>query len=518
MTHPRFPLYASQVVATSHALAAQVGRDALRDGGNAVDAAIATAIALTVLEPTSNGLGSDAFALVWDGARLHGLNGSGRAPAGWMPARFAGREAMPTRGWDSVTVPGAVDAWRVLHGRFGRLPLARLYAASIRYAREGVPVSAYLAGKWANAARAFREFPEWAETFLIAGAPPSPGAIFRNPRAAETLEALAESAGAALYTGELARRLVSASDAAGGVMTLDDLAGHEAAWVEPVDVAFAGRRVHELPPNGQGLAALIALGILEQTPLATLPPDSPDAVHLQVEAMKIAFAEAFRHIADPAYMERSPADFLTPEYLATRASQIRLDRAGSPGPSPPPDHGTVYLCAADADGMMVSFIQSNYMGWGSGIVVPETGIALQNRGAGFVLTPGHPNQVGGGKRPFHTIIPGFITHAGAAEAAFGVMGGHMQAQGHTQVAIRLLQQQLDPQAALDAPRWFIGSDGRLHLERSVAPAVATELARRGHPLAAPLTSFYGRGQVIRRHATTYIAGTEPRTDGAAVGL
>jgi len=513
------PILAQNVVATSQPLAAQAGLDALRRGGNAVDAALATAIALTVVEPTSNGLGSDAFAIVWDGAGLHGLNASGRAPQALTPERFAGLKQMPTIGWDPVTVPGAVSAWAALAERFGKLPFAELFTAAIHYARDGFLVSPITARAWAGVLQRYADYPAFAATFAPDGRAPHPGELFRCPDQARTLETIAATQGEAFYRGALAERIVAHAQATGGLMTVDDLASHAPEWVTPLAQIYRGYCLHEIPPNGQGLAALIALGILQHFDLAQYPVDSADSIHLQVEAMKLAFAEAHRHIADPAWMDIPPQALLDETFLAERARQIRMDAAQFPAAALPTDHGTVYLAAADAEGMMVSYIQSNYMGFGSGIVVPGTGISLQNRGAGFRLEAGHPNRVAGGKRPYHTIIPGFVTQAGKPVMSCGVMGGAMQPQGHVQMMVRLFDYGQNPQAASDAPRWYIEENPtELSLEPGFAPEVVAELRRRGHHVTADLPpGRFGGAQLIYRLESGYCAGTDWRKDGQATG-
>jgi len=516
----RMPVLAQNVVATSQPLAAQAGLDALRRGGNAVDAALATAIALTVVEPTSNGIGSDAFAIVWDGAQLYGLNASGRAPQALTPERFAGLERMPATGWDPVTVPGAVSAWVALSERFGKLPFADLFGAAVHYARDGFLVSPVTAMAWAKAPERYTAYPSFAATFAPNGRAPHPGELFRCPAQARTLELIAATKGEAFYRGALAAQIVAHARTTGGLVAMDDLASHTPEWVTPLAQAYHGYCLHEIPPNGQGLAALIALGILQHLDLAQYPVDSADSLHLQIEAMKLAFAEAHRHIADPAWMEVPPEALLDDEFLAARARQIRMDAAQFPTSALPTDHGTVYLAAADAEGMMVSYIQSNYMGFGSGIVIPETGISLQNRGAGFRLEAGHPNRVAGGKRPYHTIIPGFVTREGQPVMSFGVMGGHMQPQGHVQMMIRLFDYGQNPQAASDAPRWYVEENlTDLSLEPGFAPEVAVELQRRGHNVTAnlPPSRFGGAQLIYRLDNGGYCAGTDWRKDGQAVG-
>jgi gamma-glutamyltranspeptidase/glutathione hydrolase len=512
----RSPILARNVVATSQPLAAQAGLRMLLKGGNAADAALAAAIALTVVEPVMNGIGSDAFALIWDGTTLHGLNGSGRAPMAWSPERFAGRQVMPSEGWDAVTVPGAVSAWAAISTRFGRLPFEELCQPAIEYARNGFLVSPVVARQWQAQMPRLEQLPGFAAAFSRNGHPPAAGELFRFPEQALTLEEIGQTRGESFYRGQLAERIVSAATDG---LTMDDLAAHQPDWVAPASQSYRGYLVHEIPPNGQGIAALIALGILEHFDLAALGPDSADSLHLQVEAMKLAFADVYRYVSDPATMERQWPDFLDADYLKSRARSIDTRRARAPVPGVPPS-GTVYLAAADAGGMMVSYIQSNFWGFGSGVVVPGTGISMQNRGAGFSLQPGHPNQVGPGKRPFHTIIPAFMSRDGQAVMSYGVMGGDMQPQGHVQMTIRLVDYGQNPQASADAPRWKIALDGSLLLESAVSAAVAEELSRRGHLVnRAPADSTeFGSAQLIYKLADGYLAASEPRRDGQAVGF
>jgi len=516
----RMPVLAKNVVATSQPLAAQAGLSMLARGGNAVDAGLAAAIALTVVEPTSNGIGSDAFAILWDGQRLVGLNASGRSPAGWTPERFAGKTAMPTTGWDSVTVPGCVSAWVALSKRYGKLPFEALFEPAIRYARESFMVSPITALSWANQAPTFKGFSEFCWTFLPKDRAPFPGERFYCPQQAETLEDIAASKGESFYRGALAERIALASRADEGAMTQEDLAAHRCDWIDPISVEYRGCRLHEMPPNGQGIAALAALGILRHHDVASHAVDSADSLHLQIEAMKLAFADAWRHVSDPATMEVTPAQMLDDAYLAERARSIDMKRAASPAPGIPQGGGTIYLTAADERGMMLSFIQSNYMGFGSGVVVPGTGISLQNRGASFTLKRGHPNEVGPRKRPYQTIIPGFLTRGGEPLMSFGVMGGHMQAQGHVQMVVRIADYNQNPQAASDAPRWFVHADWTVSVEDAVPAAVKEELVRRGHRLVPSDRPQFGFGgaQLIHRLEDGYCAASDHRKDGCAVGF
>lgn len=522
----RVPLTAGNgVVATSHPLAAQAGLSMLQAGGSAVDAALATAAALTVLEPTSNGLGSDAFALVWHGDRLHGLNGSGRAPAALSVETLErmGKSSVPQHGWLSVTVPGAVRLWEDLHSRFGKLPLAQILAPAIAYAEQGAPVPPIVARNWAASIaqaqqRVGPEFAGFLPTFTHHGRAPRPGERFASPGHARTLRQIAQHGARAFYTGEVARAILGFAQETGGILSADDLAGHTSTWVEPISVDYRGYTVSEIPPNGQGIAALIALGILDGLDLARHPRDSVESYHLQIEAIKLAFADAHRYVADPERAEVPTSGLLSPAYLAERRALIG-PTARAPEPGSPPRGGTVYLCAADRDRMMVSMIQSNFWGFGSGVVVPGWGLSLQNRGFGFVTTPGHPNRLEPGKRPYHTIIPGFLSRDGRPVGPFGVMGGHMQPQGHAQVMVNTLDYAMQPQAALDAPRWRWETDGTLRLELETPRHIVEGLAARGHQvIVEPEPGGFGRGQAIwRLDSGDLIAGTEHRCDGAAVG-
>jgi gamma-glutamyltranspeptidase/glutathione hydrolase len=515
---PRTPVLASNVVCTSQPLAAQAGLAMLADGGSAVDAALATAITLTLVEPVSNGIGSDAFAIVWDGERLHGLNASGRSPTAWTPEFFHGGP-VPARGWNSVTVPGAVSAWVELHARFGRLPFARLFEPAISYGRHGFLVSPRVAGQWARGARELRSQPGFAEAFLPAGRAPAPGERFQLPDHAATLERIAATGGEAFYRGELAAMMEAHSTANGGAMLAADLSAHRVDWVDPISIDYRGYTLHEIPPNGQGIVALMALGILEHFDMAALPVDSADSVHLQIEATKLAFADALAHVADVDHMPVSPADLLHPDYLSQRAALIDPARARPVSAGRPPRGGTVYLTAADSAGMMVSMIQSNYDGFGSGVVVPGTGISLQNRGIGFSATAGHPNRIGPRKRPYHTIVPGFLTRNGAPVMSFGVMGGGMQPQGHVQMVVRIADHRQNPQAACDGPRfrWMHGM--QVSLENGFQRATVDELARRGHDIVAVDDyNQFGSCQAIWRLPDGYLAASDPRRDGQAAGL
>lgn len=506
-------------VATSHPLAAQIGLHILQEGGNAIDAAVATAAALTVLEPTSNGIGGDAFALVWDGNKLHGLNASGRSPAALTPDMFKeqGLAEVPADGWLPVTVPGAVSGWAELVRRFGSMPMSVLMEPAARYAEEGHPIPAIVAHYWRRAPLRFGQRQDFAQVFLPNGRAPEPGEIFSCPDQARTLRLIGESNGEAFYKGELADKIASYSEQTGGLLTKDDLASHRCEWVEPIGTSYRGYDLWEIPPNGQGLVALIALNILEHTNVAQLPHMSAARLHLIIEALKLAFADAHRYIADPEHTTVPVDKLLSKDYAASRLALISESRALTEVKPGLPGHSdTVYLCTADSDGRMVSFIQSNYMGFGSGVVVPGTGIALQNRGHGFTLEEGHPNQVAPRKRPYHTIIPGFITKDGVPMAAFGVMGGDMQPQGHVHTLLGIVDHHLNPQSAFDAPRVRVAHNGDVHVEAAMHPDVMRQLLKLGHRVHVEADwGLFGGGQMIWRDPDTgvLIGGTEPRKDG-----
>lgn len=518
----RSAVLADNVVATSHPLATQAGLSMLSRGGNAVDAAIATAAALTVLEPTGNGLGSDAFCILWEGETLHGLDSSGAAPAGWTPDRFAGREKMPFRGWDSVTVPGAIAAWTELSRRFGKLDFAILLEPAIHYAQDGFIVSPVIGALWQRGAETLSEQPGFAEVFIPGGRAPRTGERFANADLARSLRLIAETEGRAFYQGELAERIAACAARHDAALTVADLAAHEPVWCGTLKTCFDDCALHEIPPNGQGIAALMALGMLEHTAVREFGPDDPQALHLQIEAVKLAFADLHTYVADRRYMtDTTPSDLIDPAYLKRRAALIDPGRAQAHGPGAPKAGGTVYMTTADASGMMVSFIQSNYSGFGSGVVVPGTGISLQNRGAGFTLQDGHPNRVGPRKKPFHTIIPGFLMKNGCPEMSFGVMGGPMQAQGHVQMVLRTQLWDQDVQIAIDAPRWRFVEAAEVACEEALPEKTRAALADLGHEITveAPGSAFgFGGAQLVQRlKGGGYIAGSDPRKDGQASG-
>ena len=527
-TSTRLPLFARNVVSTSHPLGAQAGLRMLLKGGNAVDAAIATAAAMTIVEPVSNGLGSDSFCILWDGKELHGLNASGRAPQSWTPEYFkrkyaGGASTPPKRGLDSVTVPGAVSSWVTLSERFGRLPFADLMEPAIELAERGYLLSPVVQQKWAAATPELQAMPGFAASFLPWGRAPTVGELFQFKAAAKGLRAIAESKGQAFYGGEIARAIEKFSSQNGGSITAKDFEDFKPQWVKPIAKDYRGYTLHEIPPNGQGISALIALGILDKFDLASLPVDGVDSQHLQIEAMKLAFADTYKYVAEPSSMAVSPEQMLDDAYLASRAKLIDMKKAQDFGAGNPVKGGTIYLTAADEDGMMVSFIQSNYMGFGSGCVEPEFGISLQNRGHGFSLDAG-VNQVAPGKRPFHTIIPAFVTKDGQPVMSYGVMGANMQPQGHMQTLVRMLDYKQSPQAACDAPRWRYNEGLEINVEAAMNQATVEGLAARGHRVEVINDSYqdFGAGQFIWRAGNPkvegYVAASDARRDGQAVGF
>ena len=528
----RLPLFARNIVSTSHPLAAQAGLRMMLKGGNAVDAAIAAAAAMTITEPVSNGLGSDAFCILWDGNKLHGLNASGPAPQAWTPEYFHnkyGHDAVnpPKRGWDSVTVPGAVGAWAAMSERFGKLPFADLMEPAIEIAERGYLMPVVVQQKWDAATPLLQSLPGFAESFLPWGRAPNVGELFQFKAAAKGLRAIAETKGRAFYEGEIAQALVRFSNQHGGALSLQDLAAYRPEWVEPIAQNYRGYTLHEIPPNGQGIAALIALGILENFDIGSMKVDGIDSQHLQIEAMKLAFADVYRFVAERQGMEVSTEQMLDNAYLAQRAKLIDMKRAQAFGAGNPVKGGTIYLTAADENGMMVSFIQSNYMGFGSGCVEPTYGISLQNRGHGFTVSTATPNQanlVAPGKRPFHTIIPAFLTQDGQPVMSFGVMGGNMQPQGHMQTVVRMLDYQQNPQAACDAPRWRFNQGMEINVESSMNPHTVQGLKDLGHHVDVINDSYqdFGAGQFIWRAGDPkvegYVVASDPRRDGLAAGF
>lgn len=507
------------MVCTSQPLAAQVGLDILKRGGNAVDAAVASAAALTVLEPTSNGIGGDAFALIWVNGSLHGLNGSGFAPGLLDAATIRGKgfSTMPTRGWEAVNVPGIPSAWAEMTKRFGKLPLIDLLEPAASYAEEGYPVSPTIAKLWQKSYEEFSQklnkpiYENWFKLFAPKGRSPQSGEIWRSTELATTLRKLGKSNCESFYRGDLAKVIVDFAKESGGYLRLSDLAKYRAAWVEPVGISYKDYEVWEIPPNGQGIIVLMALNLLKKWNYSI---DEPESLHRQIEALKLAFADGKKYIADPQHMLISVDKLLSELYAAKRRRQI-VDWAIDPKAGNPFSGGTVYLCTADGDGNMVSFIQSNYMGFGSGVVVPNTGIALNNRAANFSLDVDSENYLKPYKKPYHTIIPGFLTKGGYPVGPFGVMGAFMQPQGQLQVLLNLLEYKMNPQEALDAPRWQWVGGRNIEVEATFMKEMVEALATRGHNVRIAEDSLdFGRGQIIWRDNNGVLVGaTEPRSDG-----
>jgi gamma-glutamyltranspeptidase/glutathione hydrolase len=516
VTHAR-----NGMVATSHPLAAQAGLTIMQKGGNAIDAAIAAAATLTVVEPTSNGIGSDAFAIVWTKDKLHGLNSSGYSPAAISidALKERGLDEMPKFGLTPVNVPGAPAAWAGLAKRFGKLPLIETLQPAIGYAMEGYPLSPTCAYHWHSAYNRYKtetqgaEFQPYFDTFAPGGRPPRAGEMWNSPGHAHSLELIGQSQAEAFYKGELAEKIDDFSRKFNGFLRGEDLAAYQPEWVDPISVDYHGYKVWELPPNGQGIVALMALNILKDYQLSGM--DEITAAHHKIEAIKLAFSDGMKYVTDPGHMSVKVEDLLSEAFAEKRRLKIS-DQALTPEPSDPNQSGTVYLCTADAAGNMVSYIQSNYMGFGSGIVIPGTGISLQNRGHNFSMDPEHDNCLAPRKRPYHTIIPGFLTKGEVPVGPFGVMGGFMQPQGHLQVVSNMIDYNLNPQAAIDAPRWQWISGKTIQVEHTLPHHVALALKARGHDIQVALESAgFGRGEIIQRDPETGVlsGGTEPRTDG-----
>jgi gamma-glutamyltranspeptidase/glutathione hydrolase len=517
----RMTVYSNQgMVATSQPLAAQAGLEILKKGGNAIDAAIATASCLTVVEPTSNGIGGDAFALVWSGGKLYGLNASGPAPQllSGSELREKGLQEMPMLGWETVTVPGAPAAWAALAERFGSIPLTVTMQPAISYAEQGYPVSPVVSACWQEACEYYsqvrdsEQYHSWFSTFTIDGRAPRIGEIWKSPAQARTLQEIAETNSKSFYQGALAEKIDDFARKYNGYLRQEDLEAFQPEWVEPISINYRGYDVWEIPPNGHGLVALMALNILKGFEFQA--KDTLDTYHKQIEAIKLAYADGLRYIAEPSAMPVKVKDLLSEAYAEERRKLISA-KAIQPLPGTPPQGGTVYIATADSYGNMVSMIQSNYNGFGSGLVVPDTGISLHNRGSNFSLNPESPNFLLPGKRPYHTIIPGFLTKDNHVVGPFGVMGGFMQPQGHVQVIMNTIDFGLNPQAALDAPRWLWVKDKIVKLEQKFPEHIAQGLHRLGHDIELSLdTSLFGRGQIIWRDQQGILAGgTEPRADG-----
>ena len=520
-------VYARKAMAcTSIPQGAQIGLDVMKAGGNAVDAAVAMAAAMPLLEPTSNGLGSDCFALVWVEAekKLYGLNASGVAPAALSAAlvRELGHQTMPQAGWIPTMVPGAPAGWAELNRRFGTKPLPQLFAPAISAAREGVPVQVNLEPMWEEDARRIAAAMErdpsphayWWERFMKPdGTPYRAGDVFRWEEYAQTLEELAATGCESYYRGPLMEQIVAFSRATGGYFCEDDFRNYKPEWVEPISTDYKGYTVCEIPPNGHGITVLMALNLLKGLKLSD-QKDCADTYHKILESIKLAFADTRTYVADPRYMRTRVEDLLSEEYAARRRALIS-EQALTPEAGDPSCGGTIYLCTADPQGNMVSFIQSNYTTFGAGVAIPGTGISLQNRGANFSLEENSDNCLAGGKRSYHTIIPGFLMRDGEAVGPFGVMGAFMQPQGHVLVVVNTVDYHMNPQEALDAPRIQWTGGKHIQLEREVPAHIVQDLARRGHEVEIVNSNLHmGRGQIIwKTENGLYIGGTEPRCDG-----
>ena len=508
------------MVATSQSLAAEAGLAVLRQGGNAVDAAVAAAACLTVVEPTSCGIGGDAFALVWTQGKLYGLNASGPAPIGLSREAVlrAGHTKMPPNGLTAVTVPGVPAAWAALAERFGRFDLSRLLEPAAAYAADGFPVSPVVSRLWQLGVERYKtakglEFRPWFDIFAPGGQAPRAGQMWRSLDHAASLRRIGESGAKDFYEGDLAARIAAFSRQHDGYLAEKDLAAYRPEWVEPIGVNYRGYDVWEIPPNGHGLVTLLALNILQG--FTFTEKECADTYHKQFEAMKLAFADGLQYIADPRSMQVSVTDLLSEGYAAERRKLIGRE-AGLPAPGSPPRSGTVYLATADKEGNMVSYIQSNYQGFGSGIVIPGTGIALHNRGCNFSLDANHPNCLEPGKKPYHTIIPGFLSRNGQAVGPFGVMGAFVQPQGHLQMVMNTVDFNLNPQAALDAPRWQWTQGKTIEVEPQFPQDMVQALRERGHDIKVAGDNLsMGRGQIIWRDQDgVLVGGTESRADGA----
>ena len=501
--------------------AASAGLQVLLKGGNAVDAAVAMASAMPVVEPTGNGIGADCFAIVWFKGRMYGLNASGPAPMANSVAalKARGHEKIPSYGVEPIDVPGCVGGWAALHERFGSMPLEEVMAPAIRYAEEGYPVTPNISRLWEEAFNIYSkyrdrpEFKGWFDTFAPNGTWLKPGEMFRSPDMAATLREIAATKGESFYRGAIADKIDAFFKAHNGFLTKEDLAAYRPEWVEPISVNYRGYDVWELPPNGHGITVLMALGMLNGL---TLPEKREDAdyYHKVMEAIKLAFADTKTYVADPRYMKTKVSELLSPDYLAARRALI-TDKALEPKAGDPHCGGTIYLCTADAEGNMVSLIQSNYCGFGAGIAIPGTGISLQDRGANFSLDPKSDNYLEGGKKSYHTIIPGFLLKDGEAVGPFGVMGAFMQPQGQVEVLTSTIDYAMNPQEALDAPRiqWIGGK--KLQIEREAGEAIAEQLRAMGHEVEiVDDRTAMGRGEIIWKCENgVYAAGTEPRCDG-----
>ncbi len=524
----RTPVFARNVVAASQPLAAQAGLAMLARGGSAVDAAIAAAATLMVVEPVSSGLGADAFVLVSHNGEIIGLNASGRTPRA-TPHGYSGGK-ISDFGWPSVTVPGAVAGWVALSQRFGKLPFAQLLEPAIGYAENGFFVTPIVARVWRGLKAQYLKSPDVLACFYPDGSSPAPGTSVALPTLASTLREIAATKGESIYRGALAERIVAYAQATDGHLSASDLADHRVDWVAPLRMKYRGTTLYEMPPNSQGLAALIALGVLEHFDLPSLAVDSAESVHLQIEAMRLAFADTYAHVADPSTMTMDTDELLLPQRIASLAQRISSQEARYPEMDVNASGGTTYLTAADGDGMVVSYIQSSGHGFGSGLVVPGAAIPLQNRASAFHPSPAHPNAYGPNKRPFHTNSPAILMREDGSLMSFGLMGWSVQPQAHLQFVSRAVDYGQHGQTILDAPRWRLAvEEPCILMEPVLQQRIGEALAKRGHriinterftPASTPFGSYlmYGGANLIEQIAGGYIAASDPRRDGAAVGF
>ncbi len=532
----RSPVLASQAMAaTSQPLATQVALDVMKQGGNAIDAAIAANAMLGLVEPTGNGIGGDLFAIVWDAKskKLYGLNGSGRSPKSLSRQWFIdnGYEKIPSHGPLPVSVPGTVDGWFMLHDRFGKLPIKQVLQPTIEYAEQGFPVTQLIAYYWNRSVPILSKYPGFTEQYTLSGRAPKEGEIWRNQNLANTLKAVVKGGRDAFYKGEIAQIISAYMQANGGFLSYEDLASHQGEWVDPLSTNYRGYDVWELPPNGQGIAALQILNIIEQHDLSGMRQDSAEYVHLFTEAKKVVFEDRAKYYADPAFNDIPVAALISKAYAKQRGALIDLNKAGKhfPAGNPALDHGdTIYLTTADSEGNMVSLIQSNYRGMGSGMTPTGLGFILQDRGEMFSLEAGHFNEFEGGKRPFHTIIPAFITKDNQPWVSFGLMGGAMQPQGHAQIVINMVDFGMDVQAAGDAPRIHhtgsseptgevMNNGGILNLETGFPYATIRALMRKGHKIQYANGPYGGYQAIMRAPNGVYWGASESRKDGQAAG-
>lgn len=514
------PLFSRNVVATSHPLAVMAGLRILKEGGNAVDAAIGTAITLTVVEPNSNGLGGDAFCLIWRAGELIGVNGSGASPSSFSLDLLSPENKIPEVGMKTITVPGAVQLWQDIHELYGKIPFERLFNEGIHYAEKGFPVSKVQAYCWRNLPKNLLATDGFKESFFIDGKnPPKEGGIFKFPDQAKTLKEISKHGADVFYRGGISEQFTSYFSKNNGFLTASDLAAHRSRYVKPLTVSFKGYEVHGLPPNGQGIATLMALGILENIDFEKISLDSPLMYHYMIEAMKLAFEDTYKHVSDPKNMKIEPKSLLKKGYLKELSKRLESFSTDLAKEKVPKDGGTVLLCAGDQEGNMVSFIQSNYCGFGSGVVVPGTGVSFHNRGLGFNTVEGHPNCYDGNKKPFHTIIPGFVTKDDEPIMAFGCMGGSMQPQGQLQLIIRTLVYGQNPQTASDAPRFRVKTNNEVWLEKDCTRNLVDSLAEMGHQIKIENPINFGGAQLIWRSGSnqSYISGSDHRKDGLAMG-